>query len=579
MAIGPRIFIDRYKDLSIDELNSKLNDLRLYLESEELKKAREEEIRLGIDDNNCIDNIESEIKAIEILLNEKNKSDFKSGNIQVKNIIEEYKNNSITAKLIELLNQFANEVINGNNKDPFWADSAKNILKLLLVSNLLNENEITIQLLIGQTRTADRAKMVIDSNITKFNIPELQNYMTSASMLNSDKPLKSIVEIIYNSLLAYDRIEVKENQIHFLNENEIENLQRYNITYNEALEKAIEYFNTHSQNNKISKALENSEGWIFYNFIGFKVGAAGIKVDKQSGNISTFILPNKENFELLKNSKEIEVPEEYRLVEKNTKTELQIMKTYITREIVNLAEITIVANKYLQKNEIIDYILHDSPNYEYHFKFLDEEKNSVKDWIMTLKNKGAGKIYIDFAPPKDINTIAYTNATPAGLICKYNNGQVTSWHKKWNSYAETKKEVVLYQEKLCEKDYFNTKFINNFESNFNYFKAILEKVKEFSASLGCAEWVKYFNSALNLENIENAKEFIPTKLLYGLIPDKNLCAYAMALKAYPFGGMGSWCDNAYVLAKQKDLEDKYEKISKELFLEIMGMISYATTNI
>ena len=200
MAIGPRIFMDKYKDLSIDELNDKLRNLKIYLKSDELKKARKEEIRLGIDDNNCVTNVESEIKAIEILIKEKSENGLKGGNVQIKDIIVEYQKNGITDKLVELLNCFSNEIIKDNKQDPFWTDSAKNIFKLLLLSNLLDGKEITIQLLIEQTRTADKTKIVINSKMNRFDMPELRSYMSSTSIINSDKPFKSIVDIIYNSL-------------------------------------------------------------------------------------------------------------------------------------------------------------------------------------------------------------------------------------------------------------------------------------------------------------------------------------------------------------------------------------------
>lgn len=40
MSIGPGIFMDEYKDLSIDELNDKLRNLKIYLKSNELKKGK-----------------------------------------------------------------------------------------------------------------------------------------------------------------------------------------------------------------------------------------------------------------------------------------------------------------------------------------------------------------------------------------------------------------------------------------------------------------------------------------------------------------------------------------------------------
>lgn len=68
MAIGPGMFIDEYKDLSVEELEKILEDLKKYLYSDELKRARQEELDMEIDDNDCIANVRTEIDVIENLL-------------------------------------------------------------------------------------------------------------------------------------------------------------------------------------------------------------------------------------------------------------------------------------------------------------------------------------------------------------------------------------------------------------------------------------------------------------------------------------------------------------------------------
>ena len=60
-----------YKDCSISELEKKLEELQKYLYSDELKKARQEEIDMEIDDNNCISNVRIEIDVVKDLLKSK----------------------------------------------------------------------------------------------------------------------------------------------------------------------------------------------------------------------------------------------------------------------------------------------------------------------------------------------------------------------------------------------------------------------------------------------------------------------------------------------------------------------------
>ncbi len=75
MATGPAIFMYKYKDLSIEELEDKLTERKKYLKSNELKELRKKQIKLSIDDNNCITNVESQIIAIETLIKQKSKTE------------------------------------------------------------------------------------------------------------------------------------------------------------------------------------------------------------------------------------------------------------------------------------------------------------------------------------------------------------------------------------------------------------------------------------------------------------------------------------------------------------------------
>lgn len=106
MALGKTYFIEKYKNFTNEELNKSLNELNEFLNSEQLKKMREEEIKEGIDDTNCIENVKTEIDAIKEIIAEK------SGDID-----------SIIQYVI------------GNN-DPFW-----NIPVKVIVSKIINMND------------------------------------------------------------------------------------------------------------------------------------------------------------------------------------------------------------------------------------------------------------------------------------------------------------------------------------------------------------------------------------------------------------------------------------------------------
>ena len=65
-------------------------------------------------------------------------------------------------------------------------------------------------------------------------------------------------------------------------------------------------------NQEIVKVYETKTAWIvFGGRKGMqKIGGAAINIDKASGDVSTFVLPSKENFEILKNAKLINIEEE-----------------------------------------------------------------------------------------------------------------------------------------------------------------------------------------------------------------------------------------------------------------------------
>ena len=62
----------------------------------------------------------------------------------------------------------------------------------------------------------------------------------------------------------------------------------------------------------VNKAFDAETHWIFYAVPeeGPGIGNAGVKVDKTTGKLEDFILPDDANFELLDRAKEIEVPPE-----------------------------------------------------------------------------------------------------------------------------------------------------------------------------------------------------------------------------------------------------------------------------
>ena len=81
------------------------------------------------------------------------------------------------------------------------------------------------------------------------------------------------------------------------------------MKFEDAVKAANEYL-LNEDGLPVSKAYDAQTHWIFYAVSeeGFSIGNAGVKVEKKTGNLADFILPDDENFELLDRANEIELP-------------------------------------------------------------------------------------------------------------------------------------------------------------------------------------------------------------------------------------------------------------------------------
>lgn len=76
------------------------------------------------------------------------------------------------------------------------------------------------------------------------------------------------------------------------------------IDFNKAIEIAKAHFSVKGEEH-LTKIYESDNSWIVYagKTGQVKFGNMGISIDKESGEIKNFILPSRENFEILKNAK------------------------------------------------------------------------------------------------------------------------------------------------------------------------------------------------------------------------------------------------------------------------------------
>lgn len=128
------------------------------------------------------------------------KDAMNENNERLGEIKEEFKTNGITPKIVNLLKALSSQIIK-DEIDSFWSDSAKHMLNLLILSNLMENKEFILSDLFEQTENVELVRNLINSKIDKLDIPELKELMVVKQLISSDKPFKSIVEIIHKDTI------------------------------------------------------------------------------------------------------------------------------------------------------------------------------------------------------------------------------------------------------------------------------------------------------------------------------------------------------------------------------------------
>ena len=119
-------------------------------------------------------------------------------------INEEYNKNKISEKLVKMLHVFSDTVVKDDKQDPFWTDTAKNVLEMLMVINLITKGSVSGNELVQQLKNTNEIKIYIKENLNKLSMPELTKIISAKSIIDSDKPFESIIKILRESLSNYD---------------------------------------------------------------------------------------------------------------------------------------------------------------------------------------------------------------------------------------------------------------------------------------------------------------------------------------------------------------------------------------
>lgn len=129
----------------------------------------------------------------------------------LREISNEFKQNGVNSKVINLLNQLAEQTIEEYKQDRFWSDQARIVFKFFVLVNLIENLEVKMPDFVDMTRNVNVFKEIMIRNIENLKqYIKLSDIDELVKILDSDNPLKSVVELIHNGVLPYERTELQE---------------------------------------------------------------------------------------------------------------------------------------------------------------------------------------------------------------------------------------------------------------------------------------------------------------------------------------------------------------------------------
>ena len=212
----------------------------------------------------------------------------------------EYNKNGITTNLVNEITKFTIMIIEDFEQDRFWSDSARCFLGLLILSNLNNAKEINVKKLLYQIADINSVKSIIINNIDELKkYPQLQIFINNAKIIESDKTLKSILELIEDGLIKYhakygqeefeeediitqkDRVIIIPKNISEISQETLANMYFYKM--NEQEKEKLKLLNI--DENKYERVIEfikyiNGIGYIVVDYIRAMINNNGVRMEK-----------------------------------------------------------------------------------------------------------------------------------------------------------------------------------------------------------------------------------------------------------------------------------------------------------
>ena len=242
-------------------------------------------------------------------------------------------------------------------------------------------------------------------------------------------------------------------------------------------------------------------------------------------------------------------------------------------ELAQLLELTICAKYYLKTGEVFE--INQSYVGSIHFHFLPQARligtkkvtaGSVSDWLRELAKRVPQEIgFYGHTKSSDRNITGFSNAVKDWTLFVRYPQHCSCWLRNWQFDQDEKQWIINYTEAQA-----GGYPAPQFPDTTDRFLETLCAITALAEELEQPHFAKMFADAAGLL----AGEITPPPR-YPMLPERNQLLLAAANAAWVFGAMGSWNDSPPYIAQIKKLIVEYEKLSADLYRDLMAAIIFA----
>lgn len=252
-------------------------------------------------------------------------------------------------------------------------------------------------------------------------------------------------------------------------------------------------------------------------------------------------------------------------------------------ELLQMAKLTLIARNFLESGQIADCLDYKHINrliFHMRNKYFGllpygRSVDGLEKWLAYLTQKQCTSIFLIL--PDEIDEHAelslYTtllNSNAGWVIITNTVIDYSAWQRRWKQANDGKWDVHYYEKTSPGR--------NPLDFHFHYdpqeLPAALKAIKQFASEIGCAAWIKWFDSALAILAGEPEVEPRYRVELKGLIPQDKMPLINALSHAWIFGGTGWWNDDGAAAAASADRRSDYQHYSWQLYQAIMRVVMY-----